>query len=113
MIYNINNKNKNKFEVNDIMEENIINLIDENGVESQFEIILTLEAEGKEYAILMPLDDEEAEEALIFRIDEDEEGEILIPLESDEEYETVVAVYTAIMEEEGLNYDEDDSNGLN
>ena len=26
MIYNINNKNKNKFEVNDIMEENIINL---------------------------------------------------------------------------------------
>lgn len=34
MIYNINNKNKNKFEVNDIMEENIINLIDENGVES-------------------------------------------------------------------------------
>ena len=48
MIYNINNKNKNKFEVNDIMEENIINLIDENGVESQFEIILTLEAEGKE-----------------------------------------------------------------
>ncbi|MCZ1140799.1 DUF1292 domain-containing protein [Clostridioides difficile] len=81
------------------MEENIINLIDENGVESQFEIILTLEAEGKEYAILMPLDDEE--------------GEILIPLESDEEYETVVAVYTAIMEEEGLNYDEDESNGLN
>ena len=52
------------------MEENIINLIDENGVESQFEIILTLEAEGKEYAILMPLDDEEAEEALIFRIDD-------------------------------------------
>ena len=42
MIYNINNKNKNKFEVNDIMEENIINLIDENGVESQFEIILNV-----------------------------------------------------------------------
>ena len=29
------------------MQENIINLIDENGVESQFEIILTLEAEGQ------------------------------------------------------------------
>ena len=28
------------------MQENIINLIDENGVESQFEIILTLEAIG-------------------------------------------------------------------
>ena len=89
------------------MQENIINLIDENGVESQFEIILTLEAEGKEYAILMPVEDEEAEEALIFRIDQDEEGEILVPLENDDEYETVVAVYNAIMEEEGLNFDEE------
>ena len=61
------------------MQDNIISLIDENGVESQFEIILTLEAEGKEYAILMPVDDEEAEVALIFRIDADEEGEILVP----------------------------------
>lgn len=88
------------------MEDNVINLIDENGVESQFEIILTLEAEGKEYAILMPLDDEEAEEALIFRIDQDEQGDILLPLDNDDEYETVVAVYNAIMEEEGLNYEE-------
>lgn len=90
------------------MQENIINLIDENGVETQFEIILTLEAEGKEYAILLPVDDEDAEEALIFRIDEDEQGEILLPLDNDDEYETVVAVYNAIMEEEGLNYDEDE-----
>lgn len=90
------------------MEDNVINLIDENGVESQFEIILTLKAEGKEYAILMPLDDEEAEEALIFRIDQDEQGDILLPLENDDEYETVVAVYNAIMEEEGLNYEEDE-----
>ena len=52
------------------MQENIINLIDENGVESQFEIILTLEAEGKEYAILMPVEEEEAEEALVFRSEE-------------------------------------------
>ena len=45
------------------MQDNIISLLDENGVESQFEVILTLEAENKEYAILMPVDDEEAEEA--------------------------------------------------
>ena len=37
------------------MQENIINLIDENGHRKPFEIILTLEAEGKEYAILVPL----------------------------------------------------------
>ena len=43
------------------MQDNIISLLDENGVESQFEVILTLEAENKEYAILMPVDEEEAE----------------------------------------------------
>ena len=36
------------------MQDNIISLLDENGVESQFEVILTLEADNKEYAILMP-----------------------------------------------------------
>ncbi|EQK42008.1 MULTISPECIES: DUF1292 domain-containing protein [Paraclostridium] len=89
------------------MQENIVNLIDQDGNEIQFEIILTLEAEGKEYAILMPLEDNDAEEALIFRIDTDEEGDILTPLENDEEYETVVAVYNTLMEEEGLNFDEE------
>ena len=87
------------------MNENVVNLIDENGEEVAFEIILTLEAEGKEYAILMPLEENE-EEAYIYRIDEDEEGEMLVPLEDDDEYSTVVAVYEALMEEEGLNFDE-------
>ena len=87
-------------------EDNIISLLDENGVESQFEVILTLEAENKEYAILMPVDDEEAEEALVFRIDQDEEGEMLVPLEDDKEYEIVVDVYNTLMDEEGLNDDE-------
>ncbi|MDR0879820.1 MAG: DUF1292 domain-containing protein [Clostridioides sp.] len=90
------------------MEDNIISLVDEDGVTSNFEIILTLEAEGKEYAILVPVDDDEAEEALIFRIDQDEEGEILLPIESDEEYETVVAVYETLMEEEGLDFDDEE-----
>ena len=90
------------------MQDNIVNLIDEQGNEIQFEIILTLEAEGKEYAILMPLEDNEDEEALIFRIDTDEEGDILTTLEDDEEYENVVAVYNTLMEEEGLNYDDEE-----
>lgn len=88
------------------MQDNIISLVDENGVESEFEVILTLEANDKEYAILMPVDDEESDEALVFRIDQDEEGEILVPLEDDKEYEIVVDVYNTLMDEEGLNDDE-------
>ena len=90
------------------MQENIINLIDENGVESEFEIILTLEAEGKEDAILLPVEEEDADEALIFRIDQDEQGEILVPLEDDKEYEIVVDVYNTLMEEDELNFDDHD-----
>ena len=88
------------------MQDNIISLLDENGVESEFEVILTLEADNKEYAILMPVDDEDAEEALVFRIDQDEEGEMLVPLEDDKEYEIVVDVYNTLMDEEELNDDE-------
>lgn len=84
------------------MSENIITLIDENGEESLFEIILSLEAEGKDYVILVPLNDEEDDDALIFRIDKDEKGEILVPIEDDEEYQIVVDVYETLMEEEGL-----------
>ncbi|MEW9077823.1 DUF1292 domain-containing protein [Terrisporobacter glycolicus] len=88
------------------MQDNIISLVDENGVESEFEVILTLEANDKEYAILMPVDDEDSDEALVFRIDQDEEGEMLVPLEDDKEYEIVVDVYNTLMDEEGLNDDE-------
>ena len=88
------------------MEENIITLIDEDGQEAEFEIVLSLEAEGKDYAILLPLDDETCDEALIFRIDSDEKGDILVALEDEDEYQIVVDVYNTLMEEQGLNDDE-------
>lgn len=89
------------------MEENRITLIDEEGKEVDFEVCLTLEAKGKEYAILLPLDedeyDDEEDVALIFRIDSDEQGKILVALEDEEEYQIVVDVYNTLMDEQGLN----------
>ena len=85
-------------------------LIDEDGKEVEFEVCLTLEAEGKEYAILLPLDEEsygdDEDVALVFRIDSDENGDILVPLEDEEEYQIVVDVYNTLMDEEGLNDNE-------
>ena len=85
-------------------------LIDEDGKEVEFEVCLTLEAEGKEYAILLPLDEEsygdDEDVALVFRIDSDENGDILVPLEDEEEYQIVVDVYNTLMDEEGLNDDQ-------
>ena len=92
------------------MNENRITLLDEDGQEVQFEVCLTLEAEGKEYAILLPLDEESYDDdedvALVFRIDSDENGDILVPLEDEEEYQIVVDVYNTLMDEEGLNDDQ-------
>ena len=87
------------------MQDNIVNLIDEDGVETAFEVILTLEAEGKEYAILLPVEENEEDEALIFRIEKDDEGDVLVALEDEDEYQIVVDVYNTLMEEEELNFD--------
>lgn len=83
------------------MEENKITLLDEEGNEMEFEIIMTLDVEGVEYAILAQEDDEES--AVVLRMDYDEDGELLlVPIEDDEEYENVVSAYEVLAEEEEL-----------
>jgi len=66
--------------------EEVITLIDEEGVEHDFTVLDILEVDGTEYAILIPVDDEEQEdEVVIFKFTEDDEGnEILVEIEDDE-----------------------------
>lgn len=83
------------------MEDNKIILLDEEGNEMEFEIILTLDVEGVEYAILAQEGDEES--AVVLRMDYDADGELmLMPIEDDEEYENVVSAYEVLAEEEEL-----------
>lgn len=83
--------------------DDVVTLVDEEGNEVEFELIMSMEANDREYAILAPLqEDEELEddEAYIFRLEYDEEEEmLLIPIEDDEEYEMVVEVYNTLIEE--------------
>lgn len=82
------------------VSDELIVLIDEDGNEVEFELVISLEAEGNQYAILIPAEelDEEDEEAYIFRMEEDEDGEMaLSAIEDDEEYEMVVKVYESIV----------------
>lgn len=80
--------------------ENIISLRDDNGNEEEFEIIATLNVDGKDYAILLPVEREE-ELGYIFRIDRDENGEdILVPIENDDEFETVREEFENLNQEE-------------
>ena len=78
-------------------EEQIIELIDEDGEPCHFELIDIIEFEGKEYGLLLPIDDED--ETLV---DNDEEKEVVLmklnkimdeyvfeTIDSDEEFEKV------------------------
>jgi len=88
-----------------IMEEkeNLITLIDEEGQEEDFEVIVTFETKGNEYAILAEVGSDEDSDAYAFKIvyDNEEKDEYsLISIEDDEEYEDVVAAYETLMDED-------------
>lgn len=83
--------------------DEVIKLIDEDGNEIEFELVMSIEANDNNYAILAPLEmseDEDEDEAFIFRVEEDEDGEMVLePIEDEEEYAMVVAVYETLVEE--------------
>lgn len=74
------------------LESQII-LIDEDGNEVEFEIIDVIQFEETHYAILLPKEENDDESALIFRVVEEDGEDILSEIESDEEWERVVAFW--------------------
>lgn len=81
-----------------MLEETRIVLTDENGNDVEFELVSTLEVDGKVYAILQPIGEEEA---YIFNLKYDENGEMeLSEIEDDEEFEIVAEQYELLKTEE-------------
>lgn len=80
--------------------EEVVTLVDEEGVEHDFTVIDIIEVDGSEYAILLPVD-EEGNEAIILKFTQDEEGnELLVDIEDDEEWEKVSDAWEEMMAEE-------------
>lgn len=72
--------------------EDVITLLDEEGVEHEFSIVDVLEVSDQRYAILQPLETgEEPDTAVIFRM----EGDSLVTIEDDAEFERVRAAFEA------------------
>ena len=81
-----------------MLEVTRIVLTDENGNDVEFELVSTLEVDGKVYAILQPIGEEEA---YIFNLKYDENGEMeLSEIEDDEEFEIVAEQYELLETEE-------------
>ncbi len=88
-------------------EMDMIVLYDEDGNETEFEVVATLEVDENEYAILLPRDDsrdpeaEIVDEAYVLRIEQDESGEdILVGIEDEEELNAVIDAYEELVKEE-------------
>lgn len=80
------------------INENIIELVDEEGKVFNFTLIEAFEIEGQKYAVLTP-HDEDTEEALVLKVEVTAEGEeFLYEIEDDEEWNMVVQVWEALTE---------------
>ena len=74
-------------------EESILTLTDENGVETEFEYLDSVEYEGKEYLVLLPVD---ADEIVILEVEPvDEENENYIAVESEDTLDAVYDIFKA------------------
>lgn len=98
----------------DLLDEEfpLLILVDEEGIEHQFELLAELEIEDDKYRVLVPADElgEEVEddydefeetdmEVVILKLAYDEEGnELLCDIENDEEWEKVADAWQELIE---------------
>lgn len=86
--------------------ENIIELIDEDGQPVQFEHLATLEHEGDYYIALMVLDDthhveDDEGEVVFMKIENDADGsECYVSIEDEDLQQVIFEKFLALMEEE-------------
>lgn len=98
------------------MEENEIEyytLTDENGNETEYELLATCEKDGNKYYALIPSNiPEESEylEYVILKLEKEEGGEeFLVSVDDDDEFESVADYFDDLLAEE-IDYDAEDEN---
>lgn len=87
------------------MEEiEIVTLTDEDGNDSEFEVIGDLLVDGVKYMAFMPCD-EEAEEYVVLRCENDENGDlVLVTIDDDDEFDKVSEAFDDVFRSE-IDYD--------
>ena len=92
----------------EIFESEIYTLTDDNGVESDFELIGTVEVEGVTYYALIPYtedEDAEVDEYIVLRGEKDENGEdTLVTVDDDDEFDDIADYFDDMFSEE-IDYD--------
>jgi uncharacterized protein YrzB (UPF0473 family) len=85
----------------------ILVLVDEEGIEHQFELLAELEIEDEKYRVLVPLadndedlDDFELEVVILKVVYDEDNNEFLSDIEDDEEWETVADAWQELVDSE-------------
>ena len=82
-------------------EKDIVVLLDENGEEARFELVVTFAYEGARYAALVPEDEAESEEAevVMLRIEERDGEEAYVSIDNEVLLNEVFDEFLEIMDE--------------
>ena len=82
----------------------IVTLVDENGKETEFEIVDSLVTDNNEYFALIPTEtaenlSEDDGELVILKVVEENGEEFLEPIEDDDEYESIAEIFMERLED--------------
>ena len=90
-------------------DANIVSLIDEDGVEADFEIIGNIENEGTTYFALVPVEGDGDEYVILKAIhtegSDPDEFDDLVSIDDDEEFDRIADIFDDLLMEE-YDYDE-------
>jgi uncharacterized protein YrzB (UPF0473 family) len=104
-------------DTNEVERMSVVELVDENGQNAQFEHLMTLEHKGSDYIVLYPLDEIEGvdeDEVMIMRVESDGEADTYYPVEDTETLEEVFSIFMETFEDEDDDddgFDENDEDG--
>lgn len=88
---------------NDEEQMLVVELVDENGENAQFEHLMTLEYEGSNYIVLYPLDEVEGvdeDEVMIMRVQPEGDEDTYYPVEDPATLEEVFSIFLEALESE-------------
>lgn len=93
----------------EFMGDEIFTLTDEEGNESEFELIASQEIDGTTYVALIPYDpekkDAEEQEYVVLKLETDKNGEeLLVTIDDDDEFEKVAEIFEDMLFDE-IDYD--------
>lgn len=92
----------------ELYDDEIYTLTDEDGNESQFELIGSREVDGQTYLALVPVDENDEDEYVILKVEIDENGEeTLVTINDDDEFDRIADIFDDELFG-SVDYDEED-----